>query len=301
MKPVRIGTRGSSLARAQADQVKAALHAAYQDLPIEIVVIRTTGDQRTDVALSQIGVKGLFVKEIEEALIDGEIEMAVHSCKDLPADLQSGLFIVAALPREDPRDALILAERWKGIESWQQLPNTAVIATGSARRRCQLRSLRPNFQFVDLRGNIDTRLRKLNAGEADAIILACAGLHRLQLQSLISHPFPIDEMIPAVGQGAVVVEMAAHNRELRELAAPLNDPKTEIAIKCERRFLAGMGGGCGLPMGALAELQADGIVLKAMAAADECSKPVTRSYIGAREMADQLGRLAAEDLHNQLV
>lgn len=300
MKPVRLGTRGSLLARAQADQVKAALRTAYQDLPIEIIVIRTTGDQRTDVALSQIGAKGLFVKEIEEALVEGEIELAVHSCKDLPAELHPGLLLAAALPREDPRDALILAKRWKGIESWRQLPSAAVIATGSARRRCQVRALRPDFQFVDLRGNIDTRLRKLDAGEADAIILACAGLNRLQLQSLVFHPFSLDEMVPAVGQGAIVVEMAAYDKALRELAAPLNDPKTEVAIKCERRFLAGMGGGCDLPMGALAELRAEGLVLKAMAASDEFGKLVTGAYTGAREMADQLGHLAAENLRSQL-
>jgi hydroxymethylbilane synthase len=261
-QPIRIGTRGSPLALVQARMVRDGLAAAHADLggpdDIQVVPIKTTGDAVQDRKLMEIGGKGLFTKEIEEALLDGRIDCAVHSMKDMPTWLPAGLVIGAMLAREDARDALFARTGTRIAE----LPRGATVGTASLRRQAQLLALRPDLQVVPLRGNVETRLRKLAAGEADATLLAVAGLKRLGLLDKASAIIDSGEILPAVGQGAIGIEMRADDARLRALLAPLDHRATTLCVSAERACLAELDGSCHTPIAAYAELAADGRSLR---------------------------------------
>jgi hydroxymethylbilane synthase len=260
---IRIGTRGSPLALAQAREVQARLAAAHAASPgapqspgplaFETCAIKTTGDRIQDRPLAEAGGKGLFTKEIEEALLAGEVDLAVHSMKDMPTELPPGLALAAFLPREDVRDALISAK----ATALAFLPEGAVVATSSLRRQAQVRHLRPDLKVVPMRGNVETRLRKLAEGAADATLLALAGLNRLGLADRAAGPVPVEEMLPAVAQGAIGVEIRADDAAMAQLLAPLNHEPTALAVTAERAFLARLEGSCRMPIAALGELSAE--------------------------------------------
>jgi hydroxymethylbilane synthase len=244
---LRIGSRGSQLALWQANHISALLRARGYEVEIEI--IHTTGDKITDVALAKVGTKGMFTKEIEEALAAGRVDLAVHSLKDLPTELPEGFEIAAITERQDPRDAFCSGNYMK-IE---ELPKGARVGTSSLRRQAQLKAIRPDLDIHPLRGNVDTRLRKLEQGEYDAIILASAGLKRLGKTELIKLIIPAEIMCPAAGQGALGIEIREGDAKTRELLAFLNDPNARTATTCERALLNSLGGGCQVPIGAFAE------------------------------------------------
>ena len=253
---IRIGTRGSPLAVAQAREVEARLEAAHGasqgagKLAFEVRIIKTTGDRIQDRPLAEAGGKGLFTKEIEEALLAREVDIAVHSMKDMPTVLPAGLTLAAFLPREDVRDALISPK----AASLADLPRGAVVATSSLRRQAQVRHLRPDLRVVPMRGNVETRLRKLAEGAADATLLALAGLNRLGLADRAAGPVPVEQMLPAVAQGAIGVEIRADDQEMAQFLAPLNHEPTALAVAAERVFLARLEGSCRTPIAALGEL-----------------------------------------------
>ncbi|MGD9783496.1 MAG: hydroxymethylbilane synthase [Hyphomicrobiaceae bacterium] len=253
--PIRIGTRGSPLALAQAHEVRARLAAAHgrPEADFEIVVIKTTGDLILDRPLAEVGGKGLFTKEIESALIAGEIDLAVHSMKDMQTDLPDGLVIGATLPREDVRDAFISLEHG----SLAELPEGAVVGTSSLRRQAQVRKLRPDLEVVGFRGNVQTRLRKLEEKVAAATFLACAGLNRLGLADRIAERVPVDVMLPAVAQAAIGIEVREGDATISSLVAPLDDVATAIAVTAERAFLKRLEGSCRTPIAGLATLDGD--------------------------------------------
>ncbi|SPF48269.1 hydroxymethylbilane synthase [Candidatus Sulfotelmatobacter kueseliae] len=249
MARLRIGSRGSQLALWQANHISALLRARGHEVEIEI--IHTTGDKITDVALAKVGTKGMFTKEIEEALAVGRVDLAVHSLKDLPTELPKGFEIAAITERQDPRDAFC-SRQYAKIED---LPQGARVGTSSLRRQAQLKAIRPDLDIHPLRGNVDTRLRKLGQGEYDAIILASAGLKRLGKTELIRQIIPAEIMCPAAGQGALGIEIRAGDAATRELLAFLNDPAARAATTCERALLNRLGGGCQVPIGAFAEVR----------------------------------------------
>jgi hydroxymethylbilane synthase len=259
---VRIGTRGSPLALAQAREVRERLEAAHGPgrLAIELHAIRTSGDRIQDRPLADAGGKGLFTKEIEEALLAGDIDLAVHSMKDMPTLLPAGLTVACFLPREDVRDAFISAKAARLVD----LPSGAVVGTSSLRRQAQVKRLWPHLAVVGLRGNVETRLRKLQEGAADATLLACAGLKRLGLADRITAAVPTDEMLPAVAQGAIGVETRADDLAMAELLAPINDQATALTVAAERAFLAKLDGSCRTPIAGLAELQGGHLVFRGM-------------------------------------
>ena len=267
--PLRIGTRGSPLALAQAHLVKAALLAlgGLADEDVEIVALSTRGDRIQDRTLAEIGGKGLFTEEIEAGLLDGGLQMAVHSTKDMPTSLPAGLVLGAVLPRADPRDALIA----RGPRSIAELPEGAVVGTASLRRQAQLRAARPDLVVVPLRGNVQTRLRKLAAGEVQATMLAMAGLIRLGLAAEASAALPVEEMLPAVAQGAICIECRAADGPVRVLLDRINHAPTMTAITAERAFLAALDGSCRTPIAALAEIDGDAMRLRGLVASPDGS------------------------------
>lgn len=249
---IRIGTRGSPLALAQARQVAARLAAAHglADDQCELVIIKTTGDKITDRPLIEAGGKGLFTKELEEALYSGAIDLAVHSMKDVPAIVPPGLAIVATLEREDPRDAFVSLK----YASLADMPAGAIVGTSSPRRRAQALRARPDLRVVEFRGNVETRLRKLEEGVADATFLACAGLNRLGLSRHITAAMDAEIMLPAVAQGAIGIEVRADDESTARLVAPLNDRDTFICVAAERAYLSQLEGSCRTPIAGYAEL-----------------------------------------------
>jgi hydroxymethylbilane synthase len=251
---VRIGTRGSVLALAQAQEVLAGLKAAHPTgrHEFEVSIIKTSGDRIQDRPLAEAGGKGLFTKEIEEALLAREIDLAVHSMKDMPTILPAGLAIAGYLPRADVRDAFISAK----AASLAQLPAAAIVGTSSLRRQAQVKRLRPDLKVVPLRGNVDTRLKKLKEGAVDATLLACAGLARLGLSSRITQAVSVDDMLPAVAQGAIGVEIRADDEKTAHLLASINHAPTALTVAVERAFLAKLDGSCKTPIAGLAELLA---------------------------------------------
>lgn len=255
---LRIGTRGSPLALAQAEEVRARLAAAHGLDPtaIEICVIRTSGDAIQDRPLAEVGGKGLFTKEIEQALFDNTIDLAVHSAKDMETVLPAGLVAAAFLPREDVRDAFISRK----ARTLAELPEGAVVGTASLRRQAIVRRLRPDLRVVSLRGNVETRLRKLATGEVDATLLALAGLKRLGLAAAARSVFSVDEFLPAVGQGAIAIETRAADERTRDLIAPINDGDTMAALTAERAFLAALDGSCKTPIAGHARIAEDGVL-----------------------------------------
>ena len=294
-----IGSRGSKLALAQAEWARAALSLTHPALDIHIEIIKTTGDVKTD-PLSMIGGKGVFTKELEDALLDRRIDLAVHSLKDLPTIVPEGLALAAVCEREDARDALVLPKSTElSCESLDDLPKSAVVGTSSPRRLAQAKNLRPDIEIQELRGNVDTRLRKLDEGQYDAIILACAGLRRLGLADRISVPIPTEQMIPAVGQGAIGIEARAADREAIELARLLNHEVTELACAAERALLRALGGGCQLPIAGHALFRDHELKLDAMVTSRDGKQIVRDRISGPGSEAEELGReLAGRLLKN---
>jgi hydroxymethylbilane synthase len=251
-RPLRIGTRGSPLALAQAHETRARL-AASHGLPekaFEIVVIKTTGDRVLDRPLSEIGGKGLFTREIEDALLDGGIDIAVHSMKDMPTEQPDGLAITCYLPREDVRDAFVTL----GEASLASLPAGAVVGTSSLRRRAQLRHRRPDLNVVEFRGNVQTRMKKLSDGVAEATFLAMAGLRRLGMDDIARAPIAVEDMLPAIAQGAIGIEQRLDDDRCSAMLAAIHDGPTGLRLAAERAFLKGLDGSCQTPIGGLAEL-----------------------------------------------
>lgn len=259
-RKARIGTRGSPLALAQAHEVRQRLMAAHglPEASLEIVVIKTTGDRIQDRPLAEAGGKGLFTKEIEEALLSAEIDLAVHSMKDMPTALPDGLAIAAILPREDARDAFI-SLAWSSLAA---MPSGARIGTSSLRRAAQVKGLRPDLEIVGFRGNVETRLAKLADGVADATFLACAGLRRLGKTDRITRAVEPEEMLPAVAQGAIGIEIRAGDPATAALVAPLDDRPSALVVDAERAFLARLEGSCRTPIAALATLSNTEITLR---------------------------------------
>lgn len=290
----RIGTRGSRLALAQAHEVRNRLVAAHDLDPdaVTIETIQTTGDRIADRPLAEIGGKGLFIKEIEEALLWRRIDMAVHSMKDMPAELPDGLVIACLLKREDPRDALMS----HSARSLRALPEGAVVGTSSVRRAAQLKRLRPDLEIVPFRGNVDTRLAKLGRGEVDATVLACAGLNRLDMARDIATPLPEEEMLPAVAQGAIGVEIRAADRHIRHLLAPLNDAATERRVAAERTFLALLEGSCRTPLAGHATLKGLRLSFRGMALVPDGSAVFEAAREASPAEAEVIGRAVAEEV-----
>src|SRR5271169_4108819 len=268
---INIGSRGSQLALWQAHWIQARLEQLGEECRIEI--IRTTGDKITDVALSQVGSKGLFTKEIEEALLAGSIDLAVHSLKDMPTELPDGLTLAAIPEREDPRDALI-------GRALEDLPQGARVGTGSLRRSAQLRARRPDLQIEDIRGNVDTRLRKLDEGRYDAIVLASAGLRRLGLEHRITELFNPGIMCPAVGQGALAVETRDDNGPAFHIAQRLDHAESRTRVTAERAVLAALGGGCQAPMGSHAYVDGETLIIIAVVVSPDGAQVVRQGKHG---------------------
>lgn len=291
MRELIVGSRGSALALKQTNWVIGKLLSVHPDLVCHIKIIKTKGDKILDVALAKIGDKGLFVKEIEEALIAGEIDFAVHSAKDLPSEIPAELTIAAYPEREDPRDAYV---SHKGTLA--QLPEGAVVGTSSLRRKAQLLHIRPDLRITDLRGNLDTRLRKLDEDHYDAIILACAGLNRLGLSDRITEVLDPETMLPAAGQGVLGVECRLDD-EVTEILGALDDPKVRSCISSERSLLASLNAGCQTPVAVLASLlDADKIELQALVASLDGRDCIRTKVIGEFDQALEIGRLAAQEL-----
>ncbi len=294
MPPLVIGTRGSKLAMWQAHWIEQQLRAL--DTPTQIEIIKTTGDKITDVALAKVGsktgLKGVFTKEIEEALLDGRVDIAVHSLKDLPTEIDSRLAIAAIPERADPRDALV-------GKKLDELEEGARVGTSSLRRAAQLRRLRPDVQVEDIRGNVDTRLRKLDEGQYDAVLLAAAGLERLGWQDRVAEILEPGVMCPAIGQGALAVQIRADDTATRKLVSSLNDPATKTAVSAERALLAALGGGCQVPLGGHARLDDGRLTLSAIVVSPDGSQSVATDIQGDPREPEALGHKAADDLRRQ--
>jgi hydroxymethylbilane synthase len=305
---LRIATRKSQLALWQAEHVSALLRAAHPGLEIELVPLLTQGDRIQDRSLAAIGGKGLFIKELEVALEDLRADIAVHSMKDVPADLPDGLVIGAVLKRADPRDALVTTS---GIARLEDLPKGAVVGTSSLRRQAQIRALRPDLSIEPMRGNVDTRLRKLDAGQVagaehdgsstaaggkrmDAIVLACAGLIRLGLESRITARLDPKICLPAVTQGVIGIECRQSDSSTLQYLQALEDPATRKVMDAERAFAARLGGSCQSPIAAYAELEAGGITLRGLVAEPDGSRLLKRALSGSAENPAALGRELAE-------
>jgi hydroxymethylbilane synthase len=288
---IRIGTRGSPLALAQAHMVRTAL-TAQNTAQIEIVTIRTSGDRIQDRPLSEAGGKGLFTREIEEALLAGSIDLAVHSAKDMPTLLPEGLMLAACLPREDVRDAFI----GRKAGSLRELPQGAVVGTASLRRQAMVKRLRPDISTIVLRGNVETRLRKLEAGEVDATLLALAGLKRLGLADRATALLDAQEFLPAVGQGAITLEAREDDARTRALLAKIDHPDTSVALACERAFLAVLDGSCRTPIAGHAMLKGDAISFRGMILRPDGSQAFETSRTGNRRDAVALGADAGAEL-----
>jgi hydroxymethylbilane synthase len=294
---LRIGTRGSPLALVQAGEVRARLAAAHGLAPerIDVEIIRTSGDMIRDRPLSEVGGKGLFTKEIEEALLAGRIDLAVHSAKDVPTFLPRGLTLPAYLPREDARDVFISAE----AKTLGDLPAGATVGTASPRRQALVKSARPDLEVVSLRGNVETRLRKLREGEADATILALAGLKRLELTNVIATIMTADEFLPAVGQGAIVIETRDNDDRTRALLAAINDKDTATSLTCERAFLAVLDGSCRSPIAGHAIITGGGLSFRGMILQSDGSQSFATSRSGNPHDAAALGTDAGQELKSR--
>ncbi len=274
MARLRIGSRGSQLALWQANHIAALLRERGHEVELEI--IKTTGDKITDVALAKVGTKGMFTKEIEEALAEGRVDLAVHSLKDLPTELSAGFEIAAITKRENPCD-VFCSRKYPSVDA---LPRGARVGTSSLRRQAQLKALRPDLEIHPLRGNVDTRLRKLEAGEYDAIILAAAGLNRLGKTELVKQVIPADIMCPAAGQGALGIEIRAGDAATRQHLAFLDDAAARATTTCERALLNKLGGGCQVPIGASAEVRGGKLHLEAIVAQPDGSRVLRESREG---------------------
>ncbi|HEX5706411.1 MAG TPA: hydroxymethylbilane synthase [Pyrinomonadaceae bacterium] len=296
-----IGSRGSKLALWQANWVRERIEAASPGARVRVEVIKTEGDARRDVPLSVIGGRGVFTKEIEQALIESRVDIAVHSLKDLPTVTPHGLHLAATPEREDARDALVLREGFTPDERTTDgaltlLPRGARVGTSSVRRLAQLKHRRPDLNILDLRGNVDTRLRKLDGGWYEAVVLASAGLRRLGLDARISAPLTTEEMLPAVGQGALGLETRRDDEETNALLRALDHAPTRAACTAERSLLRALGGGCQLPIAAHAVVVGDTLKLEALVAAPEGEKIIGDAIEGDTAEAEELGARLSEIL-----
>ncbi|MCX5852567.1 MAG: hydroxymethylbilane synthase [Deltaproteobacteria bacterium] len=287
---VKIGTRGSDLALAQARLVAAHLEKRHHGLAAEIVPIRTKGDRMQNVSLVTIGGKGVFVKELEEALLSGDVDCAVHSMKDVPVELPEGLDIGAVPEREDPRDVLVS----RGNRKIEELPKGARIGTGSLRRTTQLKNLLPDIEVVPIRGNLDTRIKKIETEGLDGIIVAAAGMKRMGWAGRISQFIPVEVMVPAAGQGVIGVEVRADDGRIRELVSFLNHPVTVTELSAERAFLKHLGGGCQVPIACLARVTRDSLVVKGLVGTINGAYIVADEVKGPAEKWEELGKSLAE-------
>ncbi len=289
---LRLGSRGSPLALWQAHHVATRLRAFWPGLDVSITIIRTEGDQRTDIPLTASFGKGLFVREIEDSLLGGTIDLAVHSLKDLPTDTPAGLVVAAVPQRHDAHDALVCTAA-RRIEDLKQ---GALVATGSPRRQCQLLNARPDLKFTLVRGNVDTRLRKLDEGQFDALILAVAGIERLELTKAPYTPIPFSLCLPAPGQGALAIETRADDEEAVRLVGPLNDAATASCVEAERGFLSALGAGCLAPAGAFATVAGETLRLEAMVGYPDGRSQKRDHIVGAPSEAAVLGEALARRL-----
>ncbi len=292
MKSLRLGTRKSPLALWQAEHVRARLLAHHPDLRVELVTITTEGDRILDRSLARVGGKGLFTKELEQSLLDAHIDLAVHSLKDMTATLPAGLTLATTCEREDPRDALV-SNRYADLAS---LPAGARIGTASLRRQCQLRAAFPRLEIVTLRGNVNTRLSKLDAGEFDAVILAVAGLKRLGFENRIRARLDPELSLPAVGQGVVCIECRANDVATHAFLAALEHSGTRICVRAERAFNAALEGGCQVPIGGYAELHGERLYLRGLVGDPDGSRVIRDEIEGPATQAEQLGAQLAEKL-----
>ena len=291
----KIGTRGSKLALVQTNYVCKRLREQYPQHSFEVKVIQTQGDKIQNKPLNQIGTKGVFVKEIEEQILADEVQIGVHSMKDMPAQPAEGLLFTKAWKREDPRDVLILREK----KSFAELPEGAVIGTGSMRRKVQLLRMRSDIRVVDIRGNVDTRLRKMEEQKLDGIVLAAAGLHRLGLEHLITQYFTTEEMISAPAQGILALEISEKRGELKEMLDALSEEETEVEAAAERGFLAEIGGDCHVPVGASCVRNEDGtLTLAAMFGDESGEKTAYTTIVGTNPQA--LAKEAALEIRKQM-
>ncbi len=289
-RQIKVGTRGSRLALWQTEWVVSRLRRQWKDVVFSIQVIRTTGDQVQEVALSRIGDRGLFTRELDRALLEGRIDLAVHSMKDVPTTLPEGLTIAAVTERADPRDALI----GRTPVTLGQLPSGAMVATGSLRRQAQLLYLRPDLKVVSVRGNVPTRLKKLEQSNWQAMILAAAGLQRLGLQERISEVLPPEIMLPAVGQGSFAVVTRTDDAATRRRVSVLNHRPSELAIRAERALLRHLEGGCQIPVGALAQMVGEQLYLQGFVSDLKGRRLIRNQLSGSLEAPETLGRTLAQ-------
>jgi hydroxymethylbilane synthase len=289
---LKIGTRGSRLAIAQSEWVKKKVEARHPHIHVELVRIKTTGDKILETPLSKIGGKALFVKEIEEALFQKTVDLAIHSMKDVPAELPEGLMLSAFPEREDPRDAFVSVK----YQTIRDLPQRAEVGTSSLRRAAQLLTIRRDLEIVPLRGNVDTRLQKLEEGKIQAIILASAGLKRLGLEKRITHVIPPDQMLPAIGQGALGLEVRRDDELAVSLLEFLNHEETEVTVRAERAFLKELEGGCQVPIAAFCRFKDGMLHLAGMVAELDGSNTVRDEITGKKAQAEQIGVTLARKL-----
>ena len=292
MTTVRIATRKSALALWQAEYVKAQLEHFHQDITVELVPMTTKGDIILDTPLAKVGGKGLFVKELEVAMLEGRADIAVHSMKDVPVDFPEGLGLEVICPREDPRDAFV-SNTYASID---ELPEGAIVGTSSLRRQCQLKSQRPDLDIRDLRGNVNTRLKKLDDGEYDAIILASAGLIRLAMPERIKAFIEPEQMLPANGQGAVGIECRTDDETIKQLLAPLECQETRVRVLAERAMNKALEGGCQVPIGSYAIIEDDELYLRGLVGSIDGSEIIESEITGSIEHAEAIGQKLADTL-----
>jgi hydroxymethylbilane synthase len=296
-RPFRIGTRGSQLALWQARTVANLLERRGHI--VELVIIKTAGDRLQEASLAEVGGKRLFVKEIEDGLLREDVDLAVHSAKDMPAVLPPGLAVVAVLPREDSRDALVLPGDLPGMDigsAVARIGDSPTIGTSSVRRVAQLSVLLPRARFAPVRGNVDTRLRKLDAGGFDALVLASAGMKRLGFGARITAPIPHADCIPAPGQGIVAIEIRADDRTTRTAVAPINDARASASFEAERALVAALGGGCQLPLGAVAMHEHSDLDMHAIVLSVDGRRSIKRRARGPASRPAELGQQVADEL-----
>ncbi|MDO2949523.1 hydroxymethylbilane synthase [Aeromonas simiae] len=291
-RTLRIATRKSPLAMWQANYVKARLEALHPELRVELVPMSTQGDKILDTPLAKVGGKGLFVKELEAAMLEGRADIAVHSMKDVPVDFPAGLGLHTICEREDPRDAFV-SNHFSTLDA---LPHGAVVGTSSLRRQCQLRAARPDLVIRDLRGNVNTRLAKLDAGEYDAIILAAAGLKRLEMAYRITAFIEPEQSLPANGQGAVGIECRLDDEEIKALLAPLEHPETRARVLTERAMNRALQGGCQVPIGAYALVEGEQIWLRGLVGSPDGHQVLRDEIRGSLAEGEQLGEILAQRL-----
>lgn len=294
MEKLVIGTRGSKLALWQSNYIKNLIEERYKNIRVELKIIKTQGDKILDTPLAKIGGKGLFVKEIENALLDESADIAVHSMKDVPMDLPEGLILFATPNREEPNDAFLSVK----YNSIRELPQNAIVGTSSLRRKLQLLKLRGDLIIKDLRGNVDTRIRKMINGEFDAIILAKAGLNRLKMKDYIKETISIKDILPAVCQGTIGIELRENDKKTQEIVSFINHQKTMIRTKCERAYLKRLQGGCQVPIAGFSEIKDGNIYLKGLLSSLDGKQHIYEEGVAPLEQWEELGRNVAEKILN---